>query len=127
MLTAVNRREPMYSTVTPMSGASPENLARAYRKAVAERLIAFPETRRRWACRRYTIEVTGPNPLDVECDCPDAVYRERICKHAAFVVFCRLYGLVPCPPAASSGIAALPDCVDDFVARLRHSPEIAAA
>jgi hypothetical protein len=117
----------MYQTVTPMPGASPENLARAYRKAVAERLVAFPEARRRWACKHYTIEVTGPGPLDVACDCADSVFRERICKHAACVVFCRLYGLVPCPPAASSGMTLLPDCVDDFVAKLQQMSETEAA
>jgi hypothetical protein len=93
------------------------NLARAYRRAVAERLAAYPEAPRRWACKHYTIEITGPTPLELSCDCADAVFRERLCKHAACVAFYRVYGLVPCAPAAATGITTLPDCVDDFVAQ----------
>jgi hypothetical protein len=108
-------------------GASAENLARAYRRAVSEGLVAYPEARRRWACKDYTIEVTGPTPLDLSCDCADAVFRERICKHAACVAFYRLYGLVPCGPAAATGVTTLPDCADAFVARAQQTEGMAAA
>ncbi|HXT34398.1 MAG TPA: hypothetical protein VN837_02365 [Chloroflexota bacterium] len=93
------------------------NLERAFRRAVAENLVAYPLPDGRWLCKTYALNVKGPAPLEVDCECADAIYRERLCKHAACVAFCRLYGFVPCPPAGHNGESRLPDCVDDFVAR----------
>lgn len=100
---------------------------RAYRRAVSESQIAQSLTPSHWLCRGYSIDVTGPASLDLACDCPDAVFRERICKHAICVAFCRLYGLVPVPPLAQGGRAHLPDCLDDFLAQLGYARESPAA
>lgn len=113
-------------TPTPPLPAA-ATIERAYRRAVLESLIARPLTVSRWLCRDYSIDVTGPAALDLACDCPDAVYRERICKHAICVAFCRLYGLVPVPPLALGGHAHLPDCLDDFLAQLGYARESPAA
>jgi|GEM_PF-2693130 hypothetical protein len=119
--------EAIMTPVRTAQDALPANLARAYRRAVSEGLVAYPAASRRWTCKDYTIEIIGPTPLDVSCDCADAVFRERLCKHAACVVFYRLYGLVPCAPAAATGISKLPDCVDDFVATLQQKLGAVAA
>ena len=93
-------------------------LRRAFRRAVEEGLSAYPQPDGRWICKHYHLMLTGPRPEDVACDCADAIFRERICKHAACVVFYRVYGLVPCPPLAATQVPSLPDCADDFLARL---------
>jgi hypothetical protein len=103
------------------------NVERAFRRALAENLMAYPLTDGRWQCKSYALNIKGPAPLDVECECADAVYRERLCKHAACVVFCRLYGFVPCPPLGTDGQSRLPGCVEDFTARLiEQSGSVAA-
>ena len=48
-------------------------LMRAFRRALAEHLFAYPRPDGRWTCKHYTIDVTGPQPTDVDCDCADAV------------------------------------------------------
>jgi len=102
-------------------------IERAYRRAVSESLIAQPATPSRWHCKGYSIDVTGPTALDLVCDCPDAVFRERMCKHAICVAFCRLYGLVPVPPLGEGGRAHLPDCLPDFLAQLGYAQQPPAA
>ena len=101
------------------------SLARAFARALDEGLMALPLPDGRWLCKGYVLNATGPQPWQVECECADAVYRERICKHAAPVVFCRLYGLLPCPEATGAVRALLPGCLDDFLERL--APEQRAA
>lgn len=95
-------------------------LRRAYKRAVAEGLMAYPQADGRWTCKHYHLVLTGPEPEDVACDCADAIFRERICKHAACLVFYRVYGVIACPPIATTRAPRLPDCVDDFLARLEE-------
>lgn len=118
---------PMTDHVRSLDSGGKANLERAFRRALAENLMAYPLTDGRWQCKSYALNVKGPAPLDVECECADAVYRERLCKHAACVVFCRLYGFVPCPPLGHEGKTCLPDCVEDFTARLVEQTGSAAA
>jgi hypothetical protein len=117
----------MTDHVRSLDSGGKANLERAFRRALAENLMAYPLTDGRWQCKSYALNVKGPAPLDVECECADAVYRERLCKHAACVVFCRLYGFVPCPPLGHEGKSRLPDCVEDFTARLMEQTGAAAA
>jgi len=112
---------------TPILQTPASILARAFQRALDEQLLAYPQQNGRWACKHYTIDVTGPMPLDVICDCPDAVFRERLCKHAVTVVFCRLYGLVPLSPSAYGRDSILPNCLDDFIARIEATTAHAAA
>ena len=81
-------------------------IGRAYRCAVSEPQIAQSLTPSHWLCMGYSIDVTGPASLDLACDCPDAVFRARICTHAIGVAFCRLYGLLPVPPLRTAAGAA---------------------
>jgi hypothetical protein len=84
------------------STQSPRDLAvellASLARAKAERLVAYPSGDGTWSCRDYQIVETGPRPQDVRCDCADAVFRERLCKHSAVVVFARKYGLRPIRP-----------------------------
>ena len=125
---------PTATSVRPMtnhrrgfSGGDKANVERAFRRALAENLVAYPLSDGRWLCKTYALNVKGPAPLDVDCECADAVYRERLCKHAACVVFCRLYGFIPCPPLGHEGQSRLPDCVEDFTARLMEEAGTVAA
>lgn len=104
-----------------------QSLARAFRRALDEGLFAYPLQDGRWRCKDYDIVITGAGPLDVECECADAVFRERVCKHAICVVFCRLYGLIPASPARGDGRSILPDCLEDCMVRLGCGSAAAAA
>lgn len=114
------------TSVRVLDGGARANLERAFRRALAEGLVAYPQTAGRWMCKTYALHVKGPSPLAVECECADAVYRDRLCKHAACVVFCRLYGFIPCPPAGADGRSRLPDCLEEFVMRAMGEVEAAA-
>ena len=77
-------------------------LERALARAAAERLVAYPTCDSGvWKCKDYQVVLTGPGLLDVQCDCGDCVYRERLCKHSVCVVFARKYGLRPVRPAVT--------------------------
>jgi len=80
--------------ISPVSGA----LARAFDRAKAERLIAFPNADGTWSCKSYTLTVDNPQRLAaVTCNCP-AGRAGRICKHASCVIFARKHGLRPVRP-----------------------------
>jgi hypothetical protein len=75
-------------------------MLRALDRAKVERLVAFQVSPTAWACKSYTLTVTGPRPQDVACNCIAGV-RALVCKHAVCVIFCRKYGLHPIRPVTA--------------------------
>ena len=72
--------------------------ARAMARAQAEKLVAYPNQDGTWACKSYTVTVTGRRCDDVACDCT-AGRNDTICKHAVCVVAARKWGVRPLRPA----------------------------
>ena len=85
------------SPTVPTPSAQARHLLSALARATAERLVAYRSlhTPGLWECKQYHIVETGPRPQDVACDCADATFRERVCKHAVCVVFARKHGIRP--------------------------------
>src|SRR5438067_2504588 len=74
--TSTQEAHPMASQIaaqTPTQAA----LARAFDRAVAERLVAYPIEGGAWVCKTYTLRITGPHAWEVSCSCPAT----GICKH----------------------------------------------
>lgn len=90
----------MQANVAASPPIDPEELTAALARAAAERLVAYPTADPTlWTCKSYHITITGRRLTDVECDCADAIFRGRICKHAVCVIFARKHGIRPVRPA----------------------------
>lgn len=85
-------------------------LLAALARAKAEKLVAYPNPDGTWSCRDHTIRVTGPRAQDVACDCADATYRHRVCKHAVCVVFARKHHVRPVRPVTPVPAAPVRSC-----------------
>ena len=81
------------TTQSPTAAA----FARAFDRAVAEKLVAFPNADGTWTCKSYTVTITDAARLTaMTCDCQGGGH--VACKHRAVVAFARKHGVRPIRP-----------------------------
>jgi hypothetical protein len=106
--------------MVPATATTTSPLARAFSRAVAEKIVVTHTTDARvlavasvaggaWADKPYHITLTGERPQDVNCDCP-AGRNGRTCKHIAAGIFSRKYHVTAVRPAP----ATCPTCGGDL-------------
>ncbi|MDB5057237.1 MAG: hypothetical protein JWO59_709 [Chloroflexi bacterium] len=99
------------SQANPLTSTSPSPrtaaLARAFKRAVDEKLVPYLNPDGSWSCKQYTLHVTGERPDQLVCSCVGAS-AHLVCKHLAVVAFARKYGLRPIRSVAAVQTPAEP-------------------
>jgi len=89
---------------TPTQSPTAAAFARAFDRAVAEKLVAFPNADGTWTCKSYTVTITDAARLTaMTCDCQGGGH--VACKHRAVVAFARKHGVRPIRPVAAGVVA----------------------